>query len=989
MTRLTTHVRRGAIAMAASLVMLGLAEAQTSNATLRGSITGPSPHANAEVSATNTETGFVLRTKSNAEGEYVITGLPPGPYRIDVTGSDGKKYDNLVTLQVGQSASLDLPLGETPAAATSLDRVVVTGAAIADRKTSEVGTYVTPQQIQRLPQVTRNFLGFADLAPGVNVEYDAQGNVKVRSGASGHEAVNVFIDGVGQKDYVLHGGGSPGQTNSRGNPFPQSALAEYKVITQNYKAEFDQVSSAAITAVTKSGTNQFHGDAFVDYTSGKLRTKTPGEEKAGVKSDTMQQQYGVSLGGPIIKDRLHYFMAYEGKKNRDPQTVAAGGPAAAAAQLPSSQQALLGPVNSPFHEDLFFGKVDWTPNEMHRFDLSVKLRKESDRKHVGNLETTEFGSDYKVDETRVDLKHQFSSERLTNEFRVTYEDATFSQQPVNTVNGARYRYIQNGTSGLSETGVLDSGGNDFYQRKGQKGWALQNDLTLTGFQAAGSHVIKIGGKLKWITVDAAEQANLTPQFFYDLAPGGSATQPYKVLFGSPLGGIGNGSVEAKNTQYGVYAQDDWELNRKLTLNLGVRYDYERSPSYLNYTTPSDAVAALNAQDPSGPAGQTYAQSLAKGGVNVNDYISTGSNRKAFSKAWAPRLGFSYDLFGDKQHVVFGGAGRSYDRNIFDVLQLERTKGTFPTYNIGILGDPNYTNCAVPSSTCVAWNPNFARPGGLAQFATGQGREIDLLKNDLKTPYSDQFSLGIRDAIGIWQTEVTLSRIEHKNGFVWLLGNRRPDGLFYAPGTNAGPPYGNGVPGYGNLILGTNGVKTITNALLLKADKPWSRESGWGATFAYTYSQSKENHNSQDDSSYALDYPTVATIPMLPSTVVPRHKLVATGSYDLPYGVLLSGKLTLASPKPIYGFDCTNQECRAETVNGNSFRQVDLLIAKAFDLGQGIRMVLRADVLNLFDYRNWDTYNVAWGGPNQPSIPTPTGTLAGPTRTIKVGMSMNW
>ncbi|MCT7057404.1 hypothetical protein, partial [Salmonella enterica] len=83
---------------------------------------------------------------------------------------------------------------------------------------------------------------------------------------------------------------------------------------------------------------------------------------------------------------------------------------------------------------------------------------------------------------------------------------------------------------------------------------------------------------------------------------------------------------------------------------------------LNYVTPASVIAAINSQDPNAPAGQTYAQTLAKGGVNINDYISTGNNRKAQKNEIQPRIGFSNDLFGDEEHGIFGGWGRSYDRN---------------------------------------------------------------------------------------------------------------------------------------------------------------------------------------------------------------------------------------------------------------------------------------------------------------------------------------
>ena len=127
----------------------------------------------------------------------------------------------------------------------------------------------------------------------------------MRAGASTPASINVFIDGVGQKDYVLQGGVS-GQDSSRGDPFPQSAIKEYTVITQNYSAEFDQISSAAVVAVTQSGGNEFKGGVFTDYTTDHWRAQKPREKLDHYKTPSNQYQYGANVSGPIIEDVLHF-----------------------------------------------------------------------------------------------------------------------------------------------------------------------------------------------------------------------------------------------------------------------------------------------------------------------------------------------------------------------------------------------------------------------------------------------------------------------------------------------------------------------------------------------------------------------------------------------------------------------------------------------------------------------------------------------------------
>ena len=152
--------------------------------------------------------------------------------------------------------------------------------------------------------------------------------------------------------------------DTQGNPFPQLAIGEYKVITSNYKAEYDQISSAAITAITRSGTNQFEGEAFGTYTADNWRARTPAELDSGTKTPSESKEFGLSFGGPIIEDRLHFFFTYEGKRYETPVTVTARSPAASRRRgttCPPSALAQLGPATIAFDEDLFFAKLDWEP----------------------------------------------------------------------------------------------------------------------------------------------------------------------------------------------------------------------------------------------------------------------------------------------------------------------------------------------------------------------------------------------------------------------------------------------------------------------------------------------------------------------------------------------------------------------------------------------------------------------------------------------------
>src|SRR6266436_5611341 len=333
--------------LAAALTVPTISWAQTADATLTGKVAPGT-----EVTARNIATGATRRTKANAEGSYTLVGLPPGTYRVDA----GAGTETAVTLTVASTATLDLVAGEsTVAEGESMQQITVSAKRLVDVKTPEVGSTVSLQQIQTVPRLTRNFLEFADSVPGLAFSVDEKGNASIRGGADDKSAANFYIDGVGQKNYIF--GGVNGNGFTQGNPFPQLAIGEYKVITSNYKAEFDQVSSAAITAETKSGTNEFRGDIVGTYTGQNFRAETPGEVAAGKKTQSQDKEYGAAFGGPIIADVAHFFVTYEGKRFTTPVTVTSGAAIAnIAALLPPSVAAQFGPADLPFDEDLYFGK---------------------------------------------------------------------------------------------------------------------------------------------------------------------------------------------------------------------------------------------------------------------------------------------------------------------------------------------------------------------------------------------------------------------------------------------------------------------------------------------------------------------------------------------------------------------------------------------------------------------------------------------------------
>jgi len=941
-------------AVAAILAAPGVTLAQSAEATLRGKAPP-----NVDVTARNLSTGATRRTRSAADGSYTLAGLTPGTYTVE----GGPGTATTVTLSVASTATLDLVTGEATAEVEApTEEVVVTGRRLAEVRTSEVGATVSQAQIENVPQMTRNFLEFADTVPGVVFQVDAKGKTSIRGGAQNQNGVNLYIDGVGQKGYVRSGiSGQAGDT--QGNPFPQLAIGEYKVITSNYKAEYDQISSAAITAISRSGTNQFQGEAFGTYSADNWRAKTPAEEASGIKTESETKEFGIAFGGPIMQDRMHFFLTYEGKRYVTPVTVIPGSspPDDILAQLPPEATAQLGPATIAFKEDLFFAKLDFEPTDFDRFELSVKLRDETgEGDQVGTGIAATAAVDTDNDDQRYELSWKHNADRWFNELYLTYEDAFYIPHIVNPdTNGAVYTFNDGADHNILSTNGADPRAG---QNKGQKGWGIGNNITFTDIGwIAGNHTIKLGVKYKDVDLTAQDSVPGNPAFYYDVTPAGTATIPWKAAFALPVEGYSS-IVTSNDKQFGVFAQDDWVVNDHLTLNIGLRWDVEWNESYLDSVTPQFLIDSLNTEI---APGVTYGQSLGLStdphtAIDINDYITDGNTRDPYMKEFQPRLGFAYDIGGDQRYVIFGGAGRAYDRTLYDYLQLEQTKfalaATEMRFNV-----PDHP--CTPSASCIAWDPVYASdPTALPALLSGTAGEVNLINNELKVPYSDQFSLGFRSRVADWQTSVAVTRIESKDGFVFTMGNRYPNGDFWQ---NRSQPWGNSPPGLaGVLLIGDSGIETKSTQVLLSAEKPYTMDSKWGATVSYTYTDADGNRDINEH--YAFDQVSIEEYPFVLSNAVAKHRIVATGTYAVPWDMMLAAKLTWSTPIPrnvnaclggtaVFpnGAPCTAAGYAADSNDG--YQSLDLQVTKNFQMSDVAALYLRVDILNVFNHANLVDY----------------------------------
>src|SRR5688572_19922562 len=240
------------------LFVLGVfsqADAQSNTGTIRGYLRDSEgrPVALATVVAVQANTNFQRSATSSESGFYNLPGLPPGDYNVKVTMIGFADNERPVRVLIGQTLTLDVTLSQQ---AVALAGIRVETTRLRETTSPEVATNITPEQIQAIPMNDRNFLSLALLAPGVR-----QDGGSITSGAESANNINVFIDGVSFKNDILKGGVA-GQDASRGNPFPQIAVQEFRVITQQYKAEYQKATSAIVTAQTRSGTNELRAELF-------------------------------------------------------------------------------------------------------------------------------------------------------------------------------------------------------------------------------------------------------------------------------------------------------------------------------------------------------------------------------------------------------------------------------------------------------------------------------------------------------------------------------------------------------------------------------------------------------------------------------------------------------------------------------------------------------------------------------------------------------
>ena len=564
------QIRRGAGFAAFALVagtLLGVpaADAQFARASLAGTVTDGSGLAlpGVTVTATNADTGATRVVTTSGNGRYILNGLIPGPYNLsfDLSSFRPVRQDGL-QLVVGQEASLNvtLELGGIE------ETVVVTAEApVVDVTSKEVGATVTTETMESLPTQSRSFIDFAGLIPGVvpNVATasTAADSIFVNGQDNNNNSFNV--DGANNDDDVI-GGSAGAQTRTA-----IEAVQEFQILTTQFDAEFGRTQGGVINAVTKSGTNSVRGTVFYYLQNAGLNSKNFFTERNNQdQPDLSFQSVGGVIGGPIIRDRFHFFTSVE--RLTPQEGIARTFETRPDLSFVTTEDNLL--------RNLLL-KFDFQINDSHK--AAIRGLQEYSPQYnqiIGGATTLEASREEQDTDTSVIASlDSVVGDRGFNNLRVSFteEDVAFANPGFNN-NGQTFEAQRALAVSLSRDTVVEGASTVASHRLNQ---SYQVDDTFSIFVPdwGGDHNIRMGFNFSRRSVARNNSSTANGQFGFDTDTSWNREDlaTYPNWFSVRVGGSsGENATVPDNNVWGLFFQDDWQPGENLTLNLGVRWDKE-------------------------------------------------------------------------------------------------------------------------------------------------------------------------------------------------------------------------------------------------------------------------------------------------------------------------------------------------------------------------------------------------------------------------------
>ena len=821
------------------------AEAQSTAATVFGTVQDPSGGVvpGATITATNEETEFSRSAVTGPAGRYRIPALQPGTYSL-VMVLDGFKTMTMtgIILQIGQEA----PIGFQAELATVAESVSVTGESpLVEITKAEISGVVAQDQIDNLPLNSRQYLNLALLMPGTSQDgaRPYYNNVNISSGATFYSTAFVA-------DGMVNTWAEQGEPRQ---DLPQDAVEEFKVINTQAKAEYGLATAGVITVVTKSGTNNLHGNAFWYNRNQALQQNNHFNQELGIaEPDYYRHQFGASAGGAIVKDKSHIYVAFERTDQQEAFTVNTGG------VFPEFD----GAFPREFYRNLFSVRWDQTISDTH--NLFARYAQQDELTgcfRCGGVRRQNAGFDNQVPRKAlvVGLTSILNASAL-NEFKFQWAYSEYQIAPSGTpvftkVNEFPPERLANIQRVTIRPNVVDGGNFDElgpeYRRE------FRDDFTYFKSDWGGDHNFKVGVDYSDIPFeDSSAQSfdggNYTFATNDPYDPNDPSTFP--IVFTNRLP---PSYTRVDSSHLAIYFQDDWSPNEKLTFNLGIRYD--RQYGSFNENLNIDDYPIVDGQIPAvAPDVVAALKSIVlpiPGQPNPSDR-GDGNNI-------GPRFGFAYDPAGDAKTVIRGGYGIYYD-NI-------RTLANFFEYR-------NFGRLSLRIS-----NPPFPDPyGGRDQleFITSGVQNVGFLAEDFHNPQSQQVNFGFeREVVPGFSFNADFLYTRTRDD------RKRVDLNPRDPITGLRPD-----PTFGRIDERQSISKTDYRGLYVKLDR--RLKDNYQYLVSYTWQKGNDNNPGRrfvNQLQREDDYGNF--------TIDRRHMLVTSGFVILPYEIGLSGIWTFRTSMP--------------------------------------------------------------------------------------------
>ncbi len=937
---------------------------------LEGTITDPSGAAvpDADVTIRNQDTGATSTARSSAEGEFVALYLEPGSYEVSIEKSGFGKLvlkDTVVTVGGRSTLHPRLSVGKMDTTLT-----VTAESPLVDTAASSLGTVVNQQSIESLPLNGRNFTDFALLTPGATTDGDF-GMISFNGVAGNYN--NYTVDGGNNNNAFFSQ--QIGRT-SIPFQFSEDVIREFQVTSTGFEAEFGQSGGGLVNTVTKSGTNQVHGDAYYYVLDSAFSANDKINEQHGIpKPHDRRQQIGGTIGGPLVHDRFFYLGNFETQIRNEPLTVN-DGPAvnqplppgffANNPGLAAQVAAAAGSFPRSFNQDTAFGKVNGVLNDKN--NLSVTYNYQRFRSPHGYFNTpTSTGDGLSLTDGatshffQISLQTAFTPTAI-NELRFHYGSDYHFDLPATPPTSPAVT-IQN-----PDTGFV-FGGNRFQLANTDRRYEFTDTFT----KIVGKHTLKGGVDINLShNVDSFDYGPKGEYRFGSLAdvPSGH--------FQLYLQSFGQSTITQSSPTYSFFAQDQYRVTPRLTLNYGARYDLQ-------------VLAQPKVCNPAFP---------------LTCHIPYSKNNVA------PRFGFAYGLDDKGRTVIRGSFGLFYiQEDLLDVSQAFASNGI--TRPFLVVAGPAFGNP----------NPLVTYPESLTSFPSGAGSNpsIVVFSPKFKSPYVEQGNLAVehqfgthtalsvgyvyshglrllgnsngvtRQANGNFGFDLNLVPPDQQVAFAGGIGNAFSTATVTLPNgkTYTTPDYGaiDGFlnPNFGPINAIDNSGHSVYNGLLVSLRHSSQQ---FLTSIAYTLS-----HTMDQGSGYLNQFDQAAQ--RGPSQLDQTHRFVAAGVWRPQFRALknfeFSSILNLASGRPYtavfdtpeINFSIVPGE-KFNSFRGPTFKDVDLSVSREFHFGERCQLRFRAEAFNILNHPNFQQNvvdNVQYQVVVDPNVPNPVPNPNNPTDQI--------